>query len=334
MRPLTYTQYGLAAAIDRHRLRKDAHFVGISMIAVVVCMQFLSVIPLFMLAGAGILDMSQENYGLSADGMALLNLALYLITLAPPVMVTALICRQKTRPFGQHRRVSPLSFICLVGMGMAVCIMANFVANYFVSFLSQFGIGWPDTTGNIQSTPTSLIINLVATALIPGLLEELVFRGYVLQALRPYGDGFAVVVSSLLFGLLHGNVLQIPFAFIVGLICGFVVVQTGNIWVAVVLHMLNNAMAVILTYAGGFLSQQASSRLDTTVMLLVALIGTACFLGLKMTGSPLLDKPSGGWTSLSVKEKWSALFSSPAFVLSLVLMVAVTLFSTFAYSVS
>lgn len=334
MRPLTYTQYGLAAAIDRHRLRKDAHFVGISMIAVVVCMQFLSVIPLFMLAGAGILDMSRENYGLSADGMALLNLALYLITLAPPVIVTALICRQKTRPFGQHRRVSPLSFACLVGMGMAVCIMANFVANYFVSFLSQFGIGWPDTTGNIQSTPSSLVINLVATALIPGLLEELVFRGYILQALRPYGDGFAVVVSSLLFGLLHGNVLQIPFAFIVGLICGFVVVQTGNIWVSVVLHMLNNAMAVILTYAGGFLTQEASSRLDTTVSLLVALIGAACFLGLKATGSSLLDKPSGGWTSLAVREKWSALLSSPAFVLSLVLMTAVTLLSTFAYSVS
>ncbi len=334
MRPHTYTQYGLASAIDRHRLRHDAHFVGVSMIAVVACMQFLSVIPLFMLGGIGVLDLTQDNYGLSGNGMALLNLALYLITLAPPVVVTALACRQKIRPFGQHRRVSPLSFACLVGVGLAVCIMANFVANYFVSFLSQFGIGWPDTSGNIESTPSSLVINLIATALIPGLLEELVFRGYVLQALRPYGDGFAIVVSSLLFGLLHGNVLQIPFAFIVGLICGFVVVQTGNIWVSVVLHMLNNAMAVILTYAGTFMSQQASSRLDTTVSLIVALIGTACFLGLKATGSSLLEKPSGGWTSLSVKEKWSALFSSPAFVLSLALMVVVTLISTFAYSVS
>lgn len=332
MRPLYYTQYALAAAIDRHHLRRDAHFVGVSLIAVVVCMQFLSAIPLFLLAGVGVLDLTQENYGLDANGMALLNMAVYLLTLAPPVVITALACRQKIRPFSDHRRVNPVSFLSLVAVGMAVCIMSNFVANFFAGILSQFGIGWPDTTGNIESSPSSLVINLIATAIIPGILEEMVFRGYILQALRPYGDGFAVVVSACLFGLLHGNVLQIPFALIVGLICGYLVVQTGNIWIAVALHTLNNAMAVILTYCASFLPPADSSRLDMTVSLLVAAVGTACFLGLKASSSPFLKRPSGGWTSLTLQEKFSGLLSSPAFVIAVVLMIFVTLLGTMAYS--
>ena len=56
MRPLVYTQHGLAAAIDRHDLRRQAHFVGMSLIMMVVCMQVLAAVPLFMMAGMGMLD--------------------------------------------------------------------------------------------------------------------------------------------------------------------------------------------------------------------------------------------------------------------------------------
>ena len=333
MRPLVYTQHGLAAAIDRHDLRRQAHFVGMSLIMMVVCMQVLAAVPLFMMAGMGMLDLTADNYGLSSDAMSLLNMGIYLLTLAPPVVVTALICKQRIHPFGQHRRVEPLSFVYLVGMGLAVCILANFVANFFAGVLSQFGVGWPDATGDVESTGSSLLIHLFATAIIPGILEEMVFRGYILQALRPYGDGFAVAVSALLFGLLHGNVLQSPFALIVGLVCGYVVVQTGNIWTSITLHTLNNAMAVVLTFFTGRMSQAAATRLDMIVSLLVAVLGVACYLALKASESPLLDRPSAGWTSLSAREKWGGLLSSPAFVVALVLLVLMTLLNTLSYSV-
>lgn len=327
-----HPQHHLAAAIDRHELRRDAHFVGMSLIAVVVCMQFLSAIPLMILAGAGVLDLTQENYGLSGNGYDLLNMGLYLLTLAPPVVVTALLCRQKINPFADRQRVDPVSFLCLIGIGLAVCILSNYIANFIAGILGQFGVGWPDITGDVKLTVSSLVINLIATAILPGICEELVFRGYILQALRRYGDGFAVVVSALLFGLLHGNVLQIPFALIVGLICGYVVVQTGNLWVAVVLHTLNNAMSVILTAVDPLLTPSGSTRLNVTVSLLLVLIGVAGFLGLKVTDSPLLERPSGGWTSLSTKDKWSGLFASPAFIVCVVVLVLMTLFNTMAYS--
>ena len=49
------------------------------------------------------------------------------------------------------------------------------------------------------------MLNLVSTAVLPALVEEMVFRGYILGALRPQGDGLAIVFSAVFFGLLHGK---------------------------------------------------------------------------------------------------------------------------------
>lgn len=127
-----------------------------------------------------------------------------------------------------------------------MCVVANLVANYMMSFFNALGIPSPAMPELLIDTPVSLALNLFIFAALPALLEEMVFRGCVLQSLRPYGDRTALWVSSLLFSLMHGNILQVPFAFIVGLVLGYAVLKTGNIWLAVAIHFANNAMANLL----------------------------------------------------------------------------------------
>ena len=115
-------------------------------------------------------------------------------------------------------------------------------------------------------------------ALLPTLLEEMVFRGYVLQALRPYGDGTARLVSSLLFALMHGNIAQTPFAFIVGLVCATVVIRTGCIWLACAVHFLNNLMSVLLDYATRNMTAEDQQLVLISVFLLLSLFGLAAAL--------------------------------------------------------
>ena len=69
--------------------------------------------------------------------------------------------------------------------------------------------------------------------------EEILFRGLVLRSMEPYGKKFAIFASALLFGLFHGNLSQAPFAFVVGLVLGYVAVEHNILW-AMVLHMFNN----------------------------------------------------------------------------------------------
>lgn len=69
--------------------------------------------------------------------------------------------------------------------------------------------------------------------------EELLFRGLILRTLQPYGKRFAIFASAVAFGLLHGNLIQIPFAFLVGLVLGYVTLEYSIVW-AIVLHIFNN----------------------------------------------------------------------------------------------
>ena len=75
--------------------------------------------------------------------------------------------------------------------------------------------------------------------LLAPIAEEILFRGLILRNLLPYGKKIAVFISALLFGLYHGNIVQTPFAFAVGLVLGYVAVEYSIVW-AMALHMFNN----------------------------------------------------------------------------------------------
>lgn len=87
---------------------------------------------------------------------------------------------------------------------------------------------------------------LYASILAP-VAEEILFRGYILRTLRPYGKRFAILGSAFLFGLFHGNLLQTPYAFLMGLLLGYVAAEYSILW-SVALHMFNNLiLADLLT---------------------------------------------------------------------------------------
>lgn len=69
--------------------------------------------------------------------------------------------------------------------------------------------------------------------------EEILFRGLVLRSMEPYGKKFAIFASALMFGLYHGNIIQIPFAFVVGLVLAYVTIEYNIGW-AILLHLFNN----------------------------------------------------------------------------------------------
>ena len=136
------------------------------------------------------------------------------------------------------------------------CILFSFFFVFVGNFIGDVAaILSPNTVENLNSamgedptTPVELILNILYVSAIPALVEELAFRGIALGLLRKYGDGFAIVISSVLFGVLHGNFIQIPFAFCVGVALAYAVVRTGSIVPAILIHFINNAMSCLLTY--------------------------------------------------------------------------------------
>ena len=88
--------------------------------------------------------------------------------------------------------------------------------------------------------------------LVGPVIEELVFRGVLMGSLAPYGRNFAIVTSALMFALYHGDLVQGLFAFVMGLVLGFVAMEYSLVW-SIALHVFNNAVL------GGVLSEFAAS---------------------------------------------------------------------------
>lgn len=94
--------------------------------------------------------------------------------------------------------------------------------------------------------------DLIWLGLLPGLSEELLFRGVMLPA---FGLNLtAVIVSSILFGVLHlSGMQQWPYVFwaaVVGFVLGYSALTTGNLLVPIVAHVITNIVSGVLWKAG------------------------------------------------------------------------------------
>ena len=85
-----------------------------------------------------------------------------------------------------------------------------------------------------------LVLNLLLGCVIAPVCEEYLFRGLLLNRLRPYGERFAVWASALCFGLFHGNFSQFFYACAIGVLFAGVVLKTGRLRQAMLLHALIN----------------------------------------------------------------------------------------------
>lgn len=89
---------------------------------------------------------------------------------------------------------------------------------------------------------------ILVLALAPAICEELTFRGFILSGFRHIGHKWrAIVLSAFFFGVIHGILQQSMIACLVGLILGYIAVQTGSIWPCMVFHFTHNSLAVLNT---------------------------------------------------------------------------------------
>ncbi len=109
-----------------------------------------------------------------------------------------------------------------------------------------------DSTTNIMSRismDNPFLLSLLCIAVIPAVLEESVYRGVFYQEYRKINPFGAIFFSALLFGLLHGNLNQFTYAFVMGIIMAFIIEATDSILSTMIIHFTINGMSVITMYA-------------------------------------------------------------------------------------
>ena len=130
------------------------------------------------------------------------------------------------------------SFFQLLCVFVSAQAILQLFATVLEWLLNLLGLSILESMEAASISSDSFSMFLYITILAP-VTEELLFRGLILRTLQPYGKRFAIFASAVVFGLLHGNVIQIPFAFLTGLVLGYVTMEYSLVW-AIALHMFNN----------------------------------------------------------------------------------------------
>lgn len=217
-------------------------------------------------------------------------------------------------PFEKHSFKLGLSCVLFAFLGIWV---GNFVTGVITSLLPQVQESYELILNSAPATYLELALDLLQTAAIPALVEEFAFRGVMLGMLRPYGDKFAIIITSVLFALVHGNFVQIPFAFCTGIMLAYCVVRTNNLWPAILVHFINNAYSVLVSYFAeslgifNFVLAYMWFVLGIVGMVLLILSKQGVFRGLK---------PYAGCVSPS-KRTW-ALLRSPVLIIACLIYLA------------
>ena len=100
-----------------------------------------------------------------------------------------------------------------------------------------------------------IVLQFIVMALVPAFCEEFLFRGAVLTNLLPFGRVPAILISSLLFAMMHQNAEQILYAFAAGILFGVIYERSGSIWNCFFLHLFNNFASFALEIAASKLDR-------------------------------------------------------------------------------
>ena len=164
--------------------------------------------------------------------------------LAIVVGILGILLWKKPRFFRREilRRGRPMdmgSFAAILGVFMSAqlfSLLGLMIMDFILGFFGKSMTAFLESGGSVSTD--SLSMWLYAGLGAP-IFEELLFRGIVMRSMEPYGKRISILLSALLFGFYHGNPVQAPFAFLVGLVLGYVAMEYNIIW-AMVLHMFNN----------------------------------------------------------------------------------------------
>ncbi len=221
-----------------------------------------------------------------------------------------------------ERKVSIGTLLNAVLAGSGLCMAANVVSTLFIAFTSAFGISLSSPDVPMPSGTEGFLLSFVRVVVVAAMAEELALRGFVMGNVRKYGDSFAIGASAVLFAIMHGNLIQAPFALMAGFTIGYFTVKTGTLWTGILIHGVNNFISLALSY----MLEQTNNEAGT-------LVYAAVIYGLGFTGiiaTLFFNKKtknicfSAGNTVLSPGEKISGFFFNIPMILAFLLMIYIT----------
>lgn len=198
----------------------------------VFLVQFISTFILTLVIGPYILNNSIVLLGISFISFLLV------------VLIGSIIAKTSIKKlFIKSGKTRNKTFYLILLMIGCWCILAS-LAIVFTK-ISPLAKETQNQLNNILVGGSNIWFGIIYTVLLAPIIEEIFFRGVILQGLlKNYSIKKAIIISSILFAIMHFSIVQTPAAFFQGIVLAVIYVKTGSLTMSITGHIINNTLGV------------------------------------------------------------------------------------------
>ena len=218
------------------------------------------------------------------------------------------------------------------GLSLLMSIITNIILQILKSLLH---LNFTDISFDFGDGIGGFIVSFVSLSIFAPIFEEIIFRSAVYRHTEIMGQSFAVVFSAIVFALMHGNLEQLPYTFVMGLGFAYLFAKTRSLLIPMLLHFLTNTTTVIFTSIIGttdtdelstLLSNRDFAAVIPTVLyslIIYGIIIAAIVLGIieLVRAIRRRERLMGSIFPISGAKKTAVFLTAPVTIITLILLV-------------
>lgn len=276
-----------------------------------------------------IMEYYNDSYILVNSVQIFFSLFMIVLPFAIGGMIIKLFVQKDIQLLPLQKPNSGKMFVAALGISFLTLVVSNFVTSMFVLASEGLGFQFDGGTGVDPENFEDFMWQVLSTAIVPALAEEFAVRGVVLQSLRRFGDTFAIITSAFIFAIMHGNLVQAPFALMLGLVMAWLVIVTDSLWTGIAIHFMNNLYATIVSALSVILPEIAYVAIVAAVNVVGAVLGLVAFIWFidKYKKNVRLNEPGGNTKSAQKMYRRTAfrytVFSLPMLAALIIMFVEI-----------
>ena len=169
----------------------------------------------------------------------------------PMLLYTLFVSKNIKKTFKDtgFKKITPRMLIITIVLGFILYLLNLLVATFFSGVINIFGYERLSSPSPVVLNYSTLIKEFVLSCILPGICEEFLHRGIMLHANKKTGNPkFCLIISSILFGLMHLNINQFFYAAILGFLMGYVSLIADSIYPCIIIHFMNNFLGSFINY--------------------------------------------------------------------------------------
>jgi len=170
-----------------------------------------------------------------------------LVLILLPVLLIMRISKTDIKSTFRLNYTNPLNFLLVLFAALPLLLLSG-ILGQLINFIFPVSEAYLEALQNLVTVKENgLWFTIFVVGILPGICEEVMFRGFILNALRKKGLWYGIILTAVLFGAFHLDPFRFLPVTLLGIWLGYLAVKTNSLYVPILAHFAQNSLAILIT---------------------------------------------------------------------------------------